>query len=383
MSFLSLSFVEAISLAHSFHCYSRDETWSKRSYLVGIQALRIDILNTVREEVRDKFTMWGASLDNLMVVSTLMLSIGFGFAVEGTFPPAEHDGFEYSGCRQGLLVLYASLAGLSLAFPLLSLMLTVTVRFEVAKVQKQVLGDIHGKIRDIMFQHGTTALHSPHGRDVRDDIRLRRARGSGQVPSSAAEVGGARAAGGDGGQQRPRSRRLWSAVEGTAGLYSDGVGVFKQGDIFGRVERTLVDDVEQAVNLVGTEDEQLGEVHSLQRYYPAAVFLLWLGMVDSCLVCCVLLGLYFQKQFPNTPWMWRAYSGILLAAACGSTAFLGCWWRELRETIKSPEADGGLPSCFPCQRRRQARLARRGSARLLDGDHAHVAEVAEEYHSVD
>ncbi|CAK9028540.1 Uncharacterized protein SCF082_LOCUS18407 [Durusdinium trenchii] len=56
--------------------------------------MRIDILNTVREEMRDQVTVIISSLDNLMVVATLMLSIGFGFVVEGTFPPAEKD-YEY------------------------------------------------------------------------------------------------------------------------------------------------------------------------------------------------------------------------------------------------------------------------------------------------
>ena len=49
--------------------------------------MRMDILNTIREEMRDQVAVIMSSLDNLLVVATLMLSIGFGFVVEGTFPP--------------------------------------------------------------------------------------------------------------------------------------------------------------------------------------------------------------------------------------------------------------------------------------------------------
>ncbi|CAJ1461132.1 unnamed protein product [Effrenium voratum] len=90
----SLSLGEAIGIVQQWHSYNRDELWSKRGYDIGLQSMRIDILNTVREEMRDQVTVIISSLDNLMVVATLMLSIGFGFVVEGTFPPAEKD-YEY------------------------------------------------------------------------------------------------------------------------------------------------------------------------------------------------------------------------------------------------------------------------------------------------
>ncbi|CAE7232651.1 unnamed protein product [Symbiodinium natans] len=118
--------------------------------------MRIDILNTVREEMRDQVTVIISSLDNLMVVATLMLSIGFGFVVEGTFPPAESD-YDYDETQKVFLVAYAILAALALVFPLFCLMLTIAARFEVELCQQDVMGDLQKQLGPLSCSQGFRA----------------------------------------------------------------------------------------------------------------------------------------------------------------------------------------------------------------------------------
>ncbi|CAE7232647.1 unnamed protein product [Symbiodinium natans] len=66
----------------------------------------------------------------------------------------------------------------------------------------------------------------------------------------------------------------------------------------------------------------LQKVNHYHFLYPIAQLFLWLGMLSSVLVCCVLLGLYYQANYPNTPAMWRCYSFILAVCAVGSVVFL-------------------------------------------------------------
>ncbi|CAE7671360.1 unnamed protein product, partial [Symbiodinium microadriaticum] len=66
----------------------------------------------------------------------------------------------------------------------------------------------------------------------------------------------------------------------------------------------------------------LQKVNHYHFLYPIAQLFLWLGMLSSVMVCCVLLGLYYQANYPNTPAMWRCYTFILVVCVIGSVIFL-------------------------------------------------------------
>ncbi|CAE8700412.1 unnamed protein product [Polarella glacialis] len=178
-SMLSLSVGEIVPILQQWHQYNRDETWSKRGYDIGLQSMRIDILNTVREEMRDQVTVIISSLDNLMVVATLMLSIGFGFVVEGTFPPSEKD-YEYDDVQKPFLVVYAILCALSLVFPLACLMLTIAARFEVELCQQDVMGDLQKHLLKALQKDQSDLLDDALARQEQED-RLRRAEDEGKA----------------------------------------------------------------------------------------------------------------------------------------------------------------------------------------------------------
>lgn len=305
---------EVVQILQQWHQYQRDETWSRRDYDLGLQSMRIDILNTVREEMRDQVTVIISSLDNLMVVATLMLSIGFGFAVEGTFPPAESD-YDYDDFQKCLLVLYAFLSALSLVFPLACLMLTIAARFEVELCQQDVMGDLQ--------KHLLKALQKDQTEDppqlMRNQTNLSQASGARprngqQDPLEAAENAEDRT------PSSPRQNRVRNLGDQIKGALGTLVTQDRVGHIAEREVQLIAEGLLERVNYY----------HTL---YPIAQLFLWLGMLSSVLVCSVLLGLYFAANFPETQWMWRMYSGILGTCAILSGAFY--FWMKFR-MLKEP-----------------------------------------------
>ncbi|CAE7778157.1 unnamed protein product [Symbiodinium pilosum] len=111
---------------------------------------------------------------------------------------------------------------------------------------------------------------------------------------------------------------------------------------FGNFSTFFYDDTvgriaEDEVKLIA--EGLLQKVNHYHFLYPIAQLFLWLGMLSSVMVCCVLLGLYYQANYPNTPAMWRCYSSILAVCAVGSVIFL-CWMkfgmlREKQEEVRT------------------------------------------------
>jgi len=77
----------------------------------------------------------------------------------------------------------------------------------------------------------------------------------------------------------------------------------------------------------------LQKVNHYHTLYPWAQLFLWMGMLCSVLTCSVLLGLFYNANYPGVPWMWRLYSGILLSSGVASFTFL--FWMKYR-MLKEP-----------------------------------------------
>ncbi|CAE8581283.1 unnamed protein product [Polarella glacialis] len=380
-SMLSLSVGEIVPILQQWHQYNRDETWSKRGYDIGLQSMRIDILNTVREEMRDQVTVIISSLDNLMVVATLMLSIGFGFVVEGTFPPSEKD-YEYDDVQKPFLVVYAILCALSLVFPLACLMLTIAARFEVELCQQDVMGDLQKHLLKALQKDQSDLLDDALESSPLNGIRrfavsatvdgLGSFRGAAATPSSSSgptptpwhrqTAPGLSASPSSltptsvtsRQQHQPRQQQQEHATKsGPRGLQRgrSAPPVGQRGDkspgaslrdaVHSGLKRQLgtlmsADHVghiaEDEVRLIA--EGLLQKVNHYHTLYPIAQLFLWLGMLSSVLLCSVLLGLYYQANYPNTPWMWRCYSGILVACAIISVFFFV--WMKFR-MLREPE----------------------------------------------
>lgn len=318
----TLSLGEAIGILQSWHSYNRDETWSRRGYDIGLQSMRIDILNTVREEMRDQVTVIISSLDNLMVVATLMLSIGFGFVVEGTFPPAETD-YDYDDTQKVFLVAYAVLAALALVFPLFTLMLTIAARFEVELCQQDVMGDLQKHLLKALRRDRLDALETKAASPRSDEAAPGRHISSpsssswSQQPSRVLRGRSAPALGRTtpvfGRKLTPPCKDFGKALRGGLQKQFGNFYTFFYEDTVGRI-------AEDEVKLIA--EGLLQKVNHYHFLYPIAQLFLWLGMLSSVMVCCVLLGLYYQANYPNTPAMWRCYTFILVVCVIGSVIFL-------------------------------------------------------------
>jgi len=88
-----------------------------RNFQIDQLITSIGALHAIREDARDLFKARLQRLDNLLFVTTLLLTVGFGCVLEGTFPPPEAAQENEFG-----LCVYATLCGLALVFPFFGLL---------------------------------------------------------------------------------------------------------------------------------------------------------------------------------------------------------------------------------------------------------------------
>ncbi|CAK9073766.1 unnamed protein product [Durusdinium trenchii] len=146
IGFLSVTVAEAIRVLQQHKACERHETWSRRECAAALRMVRIDMINTVREEMRDQVTVVIRSLQDLMVMSSLVLVVGFGSVCEGTFPDTEAE-TEYPGLQNFFLELYASLAALTLVMSLGSLLLAMVLSMELECFLSACTADLQRHVR--------------------------------------------------------------------------------------------------------------------------------------------------------------------------------------------------------------------------------------------
>jgi len=100
--------------------HGNDLRWSEIDYYIQHRQIRLDIVYNAREDIQDRFDKDLQNIDSNLVVVTLMLGIGFGFVIEGTYSGLPtHTG---GSVEQWFRRLYAIVAGLSIVFPFLSML---------------------------------------------------------------------------------------------------------------------------------------------------------------------------------------------------------------------------------------------------------------------
>lgn len=335
LSAIPLGVGEAVSIVQSWHQYNRDETWAKRGYNMDLQGMRIDVLNTVREEMRDQVTLIIASLDNLMVVATLMFSIGFGFVVEGTFPPSERDddghiledGHKYTWWQQMFLRVYAMLCTTSLCFPFWCMIFTMYIRQEVEECIYSIMSDLQRHLLEALKTAAIEEFDDPAAADAESGDEDAMDDGAGQRAVSEPPIGRgfSRAGSTMRNLMSQQSRRLHKVGEKVLG-------------------NVLVDDKvdhirEPELRMIATG--LLQRVEYYHKYLPWAKLCLWLGICSNLLLCAVLLGLYLQEEYASLPMMWILYSGIVTGGTFLAIIFLLVVRRKMKlplfETLKVPQ----------------------------------------------
>ena len=76
-----------VQIAQEAYYHKEDMQWVRQAYKLDQRSLNIDIVNTIREDLRDMMGQRSGRIENLMVVNTLLLSFAFDFVTNGTFPP--------------------------------------------------------------------------------------------------------------------------------------------------------------------------------------------------------------------------------------------------------------------------------------------------------
>jgi len=108
-----MGLVESAQMAQDWYLHKEEMQFNQQAMMIDKKGLTIDLVNTVREDLRDLFQSRATRIDNLMLVNTLLLSFSFGFVCEGTFPPGDS--------QEGMLVVYVILCGMTLVAPFWSI----------------------------------------------------------------------------------------------------------------------------------------------------------------------------------------------------------------------------------------------------------------------
>ncbi|CAE8626349.1 unnamed protein product, partial [Polarella glacialis] len=306
----------AVGLAQGSIYHSNDLAWNEIDYYLQVRQVHIDTLNNMREDLRDLYEMDSRKIDNSLIVTTLMLSIGFGFVVEGTFPPPG----KVSQTEEVLRVTYAVVAGLALICPFWSMLSLVE--------SKRRLDFFMDK-----FTHGFYVLlrkridgfveESRHSVSIRSSHLVRHTQDLPQhwpqrLPQMCPKRASNRAS------ERRARPKLWepgAAWQGE-GEDEDEVETTSSG-LVGQNGNTRPEDIQFVLMLHNSYTEWWD--HWCSWIYSAAGVFLWLGIVFNVLCCALLLGMYFRDSYPDTPSMWKAYvlvvgSGIGVAIPAAALA---------------------------------------------------------------
>eukprot|EP00428_Durinskia_dybowskii_P010985 CAMPEP_0170221798 /NCGR_PEP_ID=MMETSP0116_2-20130129/10588_1 /TAXON_ID=400756 /ORGANISM="Durinskia baltica, Strain CSIRO CS-38" /LENGTH=317 /DNA_ID=CAMNT_0010472479 /DNA_START=119 /DNA_END=1069 /DNA_ORIENTATION=+ len=269
-----LSFPDVVSILTQTHACNRCETWNSRLHRMDMQQKRIDMINTVREEMRDQVRLMISSVENVMLVAVLLLTFAYGFACEGTFPHAEAAGADYPGIQQLALDAYAWLLGLSLAFPGLALVLALAVRIEA----------------EICFEDVSCDL-SAHIREAIDRVR-------------------------QGAEYSLLTTAFANPSDGEPG--ADAPSCDRDTEPFALELQELESDARLVADLAHGLIQRVQYFHYL---YPIAQLLIFFGLICSVLLCSCMSGIIFCHHYPNSPWVWRIYSGTVAGSAFGCAVF--------------------------------------------------------------
>jgi len=99
-----MGLVESAQMAQDWYLHKEEMQFNKQSIVLDKKSLTIDLVNTIREDLRDLFQSRAVRIDNLMLVNTLLLSFSFGFV-----------------CEAALLIIYCILCAMTLVAPFWSI----------------------------------------------------------------------------------------------------------------------------------------------------------------------------------------------------------------------------------------------------------------------
>eukprot|EP00929_Paragymnodinium_shiwhaense_P006983 TRINITY_DN110938_c0_g1_i1.p1 TRINITY_DN110938_c0_g1~~TRINITY_DN110938_c0_g1_i1.p1 ORF type:complete len:582 (-),score=67.03 TRINITY_DN110938_c0_g1_i1:148-1893(-) len=360
----SIASSNTVGLLQNWHYGSRAEKLSKLAYELDFQGLRLDVLGTIREEIRDQVFVIMSGLDNLMVVATLMLSIGFGFVVEGTFPPQKAEELgnwkcETLGIDVDPLCVYSFLCALSLCFPFWCLIFTIRMRYEVELIIHGHMSELRRQLANVlkkrkMIDPDTEVHDQAGGADPQREISKPLAP-VGRVSFKTAVVAKILPSWVVDNMRRKfrrcpgRVRAVREPVESAADKFAQNLGPFSIPD--------EPSSIEQAQIIQWAQKDLLYRMKYYHFYLVLAHLFLWLGMLSAIFTCAILLGVYMKENFPNTPMMWQAYTYPVAVSGFMGVLYAGWIWLQghTPATLTNCSAAACWPqSCNPSLQRADA-----------------------------
>jgi len=276
-------------------CHHGDSLrWGEIDYFLQIRQLNHDIVGNIREEIQDIYEKDERIVDTELVVVALMLAIGFGFVVEGTFPQNDDGCAPWCQLVDFIRDCYGFCAGMSLVCPFLSMMGFLECRRRLNVFMR-------------LFNHYVFQIlgrqNSEANRLAADPARM--------VERASQNAYGLT-------ERNEAWRRFRFHPDKTI------TGLIRRAACCSRRNGTL------AVNHLLQEEEQPPvEFKVPVEYFTAAneyhnwfdawviywkkgatVFML-AGVFFNVLCSALLLGLYFSNQYPDQ-WAWLIYSGTLV-----------------------------------------------------------------------
>eukprot|EP00928_Gymnodinium_smaydae_P002499 TRINITY_DN10896_c0_g1_i1.p1 TRINITY_DN10896_c0_g1~~TRINITY_DN10896_c0_g1_i1.p1 ORF type:complete len:578 (+),score=123.33 TRINITY_DN10896_c0_g1_i1:296-2029(+) len=322
------------AIAQDWHFSSRNERLARLSYELDFQGLRLDFISTIREEIRDQVSFILSGLDNLMVVATLMMSIGFGFVVEGTFPPSSAEELKdwyipFTGVGVDPLVIYSFLCAMSLIMPFWCLIFTIRLRYEVDLIVRGHMTELRRQLCNVLKRN---KIEDPE-RDLDDGCEDANSRFDGDAGGLGHRAVSSSLIAAPAAMKREWRRALCPArvrkrilrcpdrvqktIEETADDLAKHVGPYSL---------TQEPVIEREQILRWADQDLQGRMTHYMFYLTLAHSLLWMGMVAAIFTCALLLGMYMMENFPNTTYMWQAYSYPVCLSGLLAIAFAGWMW---------------------------------------------------------
>ncbi|CAE7671816.1 unnamed protein product [Symbiodinium microadriaticum] len=309
LAYTSITAGEVTKAFQQYQATKRKNLWSERECERALRDVRLTMINTVREELRDQVTVVSSSLQSMMVQTSLVLIVGFGSVCEGTFPDAEVGATDYPGLEQFFLEVYAFFAGLTLVLPLGSLLLTFAISRELEFFVAASFADLKQHVRRALRR--TWPDHGPPSTSERPDI--------GRSPALSAR------------EERAR-----------------GLEAQRDNDAL----RAVLEDT-RAVH--GLAQDLLRQVQYFNKLYPLAYILLLSGLVSAVCECMVLLSLIFVHHFPTMPVLWQVYCGTVgVGASLALAVFLLSLWASSSPRVEKEE-EANDAALSPARRRSSKR----------------------------
>jgi len=250
----------------------RELELSTRSVHLSRRAVPMGVINAWREDLRDLFSVKMQMLDNYLLVTTLLFSVGFSVVLEGTFPPPEAVRKD-----EGWLCVYAALCGLALVCPFLGLLCIIRCKALLERSFQEKVFKINKLVTHML-------------RDISREVANTQASWKAEEDQSC---------GSSSHEGRPQPTM-------TSRVHSE---------TFSKIDKKMQESLKMLFNEDCKRDSWDDRCEFL---YKIAVMFAWTSMLACMAVCILLMVLIVKLRYRPANAPWRSYlTTLVVAITCG------------------------------------------------------------------